>query len=198
MEKEKWIRETWFPNHIAKIEQHGDIQVIKWYNESSGRYAMKFILDGNRMHIIGDVGTASFWFTETANVYNQSRYGLGYFAEKLECMKGDIYQFNNELACEYLLQMEQELEEKEEDLHAEKWDYDKDTLKSIMHLAEYCCSIEEWKQIVYNYEDFFFHLDQDWYEWAFDIGKKYSNRLLGYLVAIKMISEYLTQESEKK
>lgn len=196
MKKEIWIRENWFPNHIAKIEQHGDIQVIKWYNESSSMYSMKFLLDGNRMHITGDVGTASFWFTEKSSVHSQSKYELGYFAEKLECMKGDIYQFNDELAYEYLLEMEKELEEKEEDLCArnKEWTYDKDTLKSLLYLAQYCCSTEEWKQIVYNYEDFFFHLDQDWYEWAFDIGKEYSNRLLGYLVAIKMISEYLTQE----
>lgn len=182
--KDLWIEETWFENHVAEYQTHGDLKVLMWKAPNTGMYHARFVFDGNRMHVTGDIGTASFWFTEKADVFNQSQYNLGYFVEKLEAFKGEKYTFNSENAVEYLKDWRKELDENERD-------YSEDEMDKLIHLCKTCDSIEEWGEIIHQNSGFISQLDYEYYEWIYDIGNEYSNRLRGYLVALKMAAKQL-------
>lgn len=182
--KDLWIAETWFENHVAEYQTHEDLKVLMWKAPNIGMYHARFVFDGSRMHVTGDIGTASFWFSEKADVFNQSQYNLGYFVEKLEAFKGEKYTFNSGVAVEYLIGWRDELDENERD-------YSEDEMDELIHLCKTCDSIEEWKEMIYQNSGFISQLDFDYYEWIYDIGNEYSNRLRGYLVALKMAAKQL-------
>ena len=99
---EQEIKENWFKNHTATLEQHGDLEVLIWREPGTACYSCRYVFDGDKMYISGDIGEAVFWLTWKANVHSFNGKHIGYFFEKLRAYNGDKHDFNNEKAIKQL------------------------------------------------------------------------------------------------
>lgn len=186
---EKWIAETWFPEHKATLTQHGDLQVLHWGKEGTGNYHCRYVFDGNKMYISGDIGEAVFWLTWNASVHSFNGIHIHYFEEKLCAYSGDRRRYSSEAAVKKLEQWKEDLIEGEVDFDAEEFE-------EMIGAAESCSNKEEWAYSYVNelYSDFINELDPDYWEWIYDIGDEFPRRIIGYLVGLKMASKQLKEE----
>jgi hypothetical protein len=177
------IRERWFPNHEAIYTEHGDLKVLDWKQKGTIAYYIRYVFDGCRMYVSGDLGEAVFCFTEKADVHIQSQYSLGYFESKLEAYSEDRRDFNSEKAVKRLREWLNELKES-------GVEYDHDEMRELFEETRDCSSKEHWCHIV-NSHDFISDLDPDYWEWMYDIGDEIPLRIQAYLIGLKMASEQL-------
>ncbi len=74
-QKEKMIREMWFPKHIAVEKpfvsytdilnnKSETIKVIDWREPNTGHFAVRYILDRNRLLVAGDIGEAIYIWSQ--------------------------------------------------------------------------------------------------------------------------------------
>lgn len=183
---EKWIAEAWFPNHKATLTQHGDLQVLHWGQEGTGAYHCRYVFDGNKMYISGDIGEAVFWLTWNAGVHSFDDIHVHYFEEKLRAYSGDRRRYSSEAAVK-------ELEKWKKDLIEDEVDFDAEEFEEMIGSAESCSNKYEWAYEYVNglYHDFISELDPDFWEWIYDIGDEMPRRIIGYLVGLKMASKQL-------
>ncbi len=175
------IREIWFPDHIATYEQQGDLKVLKWKKEGTIAYSIRYVFDGHRMYVTGDLGEALFCFTETADVHIQSDYGLDYFESKLRAYDGERRDFNSDNAVRALREWLKRI--KDRDI-----EYDHDEMREFFDRARNCSSTDDWAHVV-NSTDFISNLDCDYWEWMYSIGDEMPMRIQSYLIGLKMAFE---------
>jgi hypothetical protein len=180
------IREVWFKNHQAKLTQHGDLQVLEWKEQGTSMYYCRYVFDGNKMYISGDIGEAIFWLTWKASVHSFDDINLGYFESKLAAYSEDRRDFNGRKALERIKEWKSQLDEEEEE-------YDTGEMDGLIASVESCSSKNEWAHEYVNgvYHDFISDIDQDYWEWIYDIGDEIPARIRGYLTGLKMASEQL-------
>jgi hypothetical protein len=177
------IRERWFLNHEAIYTELGDLKVLDWKQKGTIAYYIRYVFDGCRMYVSGDLGEAVFCFTEKADVHIQSQYSLSYFESKLEAYSEDRRDFNSEKAVKRLRGWLNELKES-------GVEYDHDEMRELFEEARNCSSKDYWCHIVNSY-DFISDLDPDYWEWMYDIGDEIPLRIQAYLIGLKMASEQL-------
>ncbi len=188
---EQEIREHWFKNHKATLTKHGDLQVLQWAEPGTSMYSCRYVFDGYKMYISGDIGEAVFWLTWKASVHSFDDIHIGYFEEKLQVYSGDKRVFDCQKAVKKLKQWKNELDE-------DGIEYDEDTMDELIESARNCNSSNEWCYEYVNgmFHDFISELDCDFWEWIYDIGDEIPARIHGYLMGLKMASEQLKNESE--
>jgi len=186
------IREYWFPNHIATIIKYGDITVLEWRKPNTCCYAVRYVFDGDKMYITGDIGEAVFWLTWRADVDSFNGISTSYFMEKMKAYSENTYDYDGKEASSYLKEWKDEhiedmcLSEDEKNEFLETFD-------ELMEDAENCSSEEEWGRECVNqkYDDFITEMDCDYWEWIYSIGRTVPCRILGYIVGLQMASEQL-------
>lgn len=185
---EKWIEETWFPEHKATLTQHGDLQVLHWGKEGDGTYHCRYVFDGNKMYISGDIGEAVFCLTWKASIDSFEDIHVYYFEEKLSAYSSSRRTYNSETAVKELKGWRNELIENEVDFDVEEFE-------EMIEAAESCSNKDEWAHGYVNdlYSDFISGLDSDYWEWIYDIGDEMPRRIIGYLVGLKMASKQLKE-----
>jgi hypothetical protein len=183
---EKHIRERWFPEHKATLTHHGDLQVLQWAKPGTSVYSCRYVFDGNKMYISGDIGTAVFWLTWKADVHSFNDIHIDYFEEKLDAYSGDRRNFNGEKAA-------QRLREWKKDLIKNGKRFDKSEFNELIYEAESCSSKDVWAHEYVNrrFHDFIYELDNDYWNWIYEIGDEIPARIHGYLLGLKMASEQL-------
>jgi len=191
-----------FKNHIATLTDLGNIKILDFADPNSSHYRIRFLFEEDycRLHISGDLGEL------VATNYNNMRFekftdftrNTGYFREKINCHSRplDVYDYN--LA-------EQELRER---IIEERWldnpeFYDlgytryEDDEESIIEEGIRC--------ILRDYENNgigtsgFQHLskiDEDAWEWAYDLGKKDTGILDLYMLAFTLATEQLKSKEK--
>ena len=192
-EKEQYIRKHWFSEHKAKLEKHGDLEVLTWAREDSGVYHCRYVFDGRKMYISGDIGEAVFWLTWEASLPSFQNIHIDYFEEKLQAYSGDKRKYNGDLAVKKLKEWRKGLLEGGHVFSEE----DVEMFDELFSIAESCGSKEEWIFECMNdryYSDFISELDHDYWEWMYDIGDEIPLRVYGYLVGLKMAWEQLREE----
>lgn len=184
--KDLHIREYWFPEHKATLTQHGDLQVLDWAKPGTGTYWCRYVFDGNKMYISGDIGEAVFWLTWKANVHSFDDIHLGYFVEKLQAYSGNRIDYNGKKAVQRLREWKTDLDENEKE-------YDTEEFLELVDAAESCSSQDEWVHECVNgqFHELIKELDYDYWEWIYGIGNETPMRIRGYLVGLKMASEQL-------
>jgi len=180
------IRESWFPQHKATLTNHGDLKVLDWAKPGTGTYYCRYVFDGNKVYISGDIGEAVFWLTWKADVHSFDDIHVDYFEEKLQAYSGERRKFNGEKAAQRLREWKGELDEDERE-------YDSEEFKGLLSAAESCSSQNEW---AYEYVNEKYHglikgLDHDYWDWIYEIGNEIPARIRGYLIGLKMASEQL-------
>lgn len=182
-DKERYIKENWFNNHVATYSEQGNLKVLDWKKPGTITYYTRFIFDRNKMYVSGDIGEAVFCFTEPVDVHVVAKYALGYFEGKLRAYHEARRDFDNDKAVKRLRKWLISLKES-------GIKYDHDDMREFFDEARNCNSTDEWGYIV-NKTSFISKLDQDYWEWIFNIGDAIPWRIHGYLIALKMASEQL-------
>lgn len=190
VELQKEIREQWFKNHIAKLTQQGNLQVLDWSAPKNSDYHCRYIFDGNRMYVSGDIGEAIFWFSSVIDLRSFEDTNIGYFNRKLVAFSGDKIEFNKGKA-------HKEIEEWKEEMisNLEEYTISENVFNKIHSAIDWCYNIKDWEQqINFELSEEVRELDQDYGEWLYDIGNDIPSRIVGYLVGLKMAVEQLKED----
>lgn len=188
-DKEKHIRNSWFKEHRAKLTQHGDLQVLDWKRPGTITYYCRYVFDGNKIYISGDIGEAVFWLTWKADIHSFNDIHIGYFEEKLAAYSDSRRDFDSNKAVRCLREWLNNLKETEKK-------YDHDEMRDLFEAARSCTSTDEWAHII-NSNEWISDLDNDYWEWMYKIGNEIPWRIHGYLVGLKMASEQLKADSTR-
>ena len=97
----KELKEYWFKDHKATLTKHGDLEVLDWRKPGTSNYAVRYIFDGYRMYVSGDIGEAVFNLTWKADINSFNGLHIGYFVEKMAA--GEKTTWDSEAAEEALL-----------------------------------------------------------------------------------------------
>lgn len=194
----KEIREYWFKDHKAEIEKHGDITILKWRNPNSSSYYVRYVFDGSRMYITGDIGEAVFNLTWKAEVHSFHDVYLRYFLEKMSTCSNGKYEFDSDTAKEKLIEWKAKVLE---DKGFENQDDKEEFLETFDEMIEdaNCCDGEQqwaWEYVNEKYSDFISEIDADYWEWIYEIGRVIPYHNYAYLIGLKMASEQLRKEGK--
>ena len=205
--KNEIIRKNWFSDHVAEYTQVNDkISILNWRKPNSSIYSVRYVMDGCRLYVSGDLGEAVFNLTWNATPESFEDINLGYFHEKLAAFHGDRYSFSSEEAVERL---QEEINNLENNYQDYGYDSENDeefidrisTLELMQDVATDCSKAKEWEtRIAYDgYDPLFDQLqkyDNDCWEWIFEIGNVIPRRVRAYLIGLKMANEQLKGDDE--
>jgi hypothetical protein len=183
---EQRIREVWFKDHIATLTEYGDLKVLDWKEPGTIIYYIRYVFDGSRMYITGDLGEAVFCLTWKADIHSFNGLSLGYFHEKLSAYHEDKYDFDSDKAVKRLREWLNDLKDNEVE-------YDHDEMKELFEEARGCGEEWEWIEVIHNHDDFISKLEPDYWEWFYNIGREYPARFISYLIGLQMASEQLSE-----
>jgi hypothetical protein len=183
---EKEIREKWFGTHVAKLTQHGDLQVLTWKRPNSICYYCRYVFDGSNMYISGDIGNAVFNLTWRAGVHNFNDISINYFKSKMSAYDDDKTDWDSNKAVKRLREWINELKK-------DGRKFDNERMQDLFSLARECDNKEQWDWRLQEDEryEFISKLDPDYWEWIYSIGDEIPYRVYGYLIGLKMASEQL-------
>lgn len=184
LDQDQEIRSHWFKDHQATYEEHGDLKVLQWKKPGTIYYMVRYVFDGCKMYVSGDLGEAVFCFTEKADLFRQCKYSLYYFEVKLTAFSEDRRGFDSDQAIQRLREWLKEIKEDEAI-------YDHDSMRELFEEARSCNSKSEWAGIVNQHSDFISELDCNYWEWFYNIGDVIPIRIRSYLVGLKMAAEQL-------
>lgn len=183
---EQYIKESWFKNHRATLTKHGDLKILDWRNPEKVFYYCRYVFDGNRLYISGDMGDAVFCLTWKADIHSFNDIHQEYFHEKLSAFSGPEYDFDENKAINRLKE-----EIKEHELRGQELGL----FNKLIEEIKGCCSTtDNWRYIVEENWKQISSYNQDIEEWIFDIGNIVPRRIQGYLIGLKMASEQLKQK----
>lgn len=183
---EKEIRKKWFYGHKATYKDQGDIKVLVWQKPGTAYYYVKYIFDGCKIYVSGDLGEAIFCFIETANIKVCRDYDLVYFHSKLSAYHEERYEFNSHEALLVLEEWKKELDKR-------GIQYDIYIMEELFKRIRECTSVNQWVGIVNNFSCFLSELDVDYGHWMYNIGNEIPMPVRGYLIGLKMAAEQLSQ-----
>lgn len=180
------IKERWFSQHEATLTQHGELQVLDWRRPGTNTYYCRYVFDGNKLYISGDIGEAVFWLTWKASIHSFDDINVGYFEEKLQAYSEDRRDYDEDEAVKSLTEWKKQLIEDGAIFDHEEFD-------EMIAAARNCSDKNEWAYEYVNgeYHEFISDLDADYWEWIYDIGDMIPLRIRGYLVGLKMASEQI-------
>jgi len=176
------IREEWFKDHVATYTNHGDLKILEWKKPGTIIYMVRYVFDGNKMYVSGDLGEAVFCFTEKADLGRQSKYDLHYFEGKLMAFSDDRRDFDSDQAVKRLREWLKDLKES-------STNYDNYLMRLLFSDVRSCGSVSEWHHHVDNYSQLISKLDHNYWEWMYDIGNVIPTRIRSYLIGLEMAAE---------
>ncbi|MBP2652605.1 MAG: hypothetical protein H6Q73_174 [Firmicutes bacterium] len=186
-EIEKVIREKWFKDHIATLTQHGDLQVLDWGRPDSITLYCRYVFDGSKMYISGDIGEAVFNLTWKAGVHTFDDVNIGYFKSKMSAFCDEKIDFDSDEAVKGLREWLKRLRK-------DQIDYDHDQMKDLFDLARGCENRQQWGWRLQDHRYYFIEeLDRDYWEWIYSVGDVIPARVYAYLIGLKMASEQLRE-----
>lgn len=200
---EKTIREDWFKEHKAELTQQGDLQVLEWYKPNTSFYYCRYVFDGSRLYVSGDMGEAVFRFTEKATLEKISKYDLHYFHGKLSAFCEEKYSFDSDRAIERIKEEIEQAEENrdiDDDGKEEISDRNKEingyicTLTELIVSSKECSYKDAWDYEVNQQYDYLTDYDTDVAEWIFKAGDVIPSRIHGYLIGLLMALEQLKKQ----
>lgn len=185
-----------FKDHIATFTDYGNIKILDFKRPNSSEYRIRFLFEEDycRLHISGDLGEliASNYNNMTYEKFSGFVNDVGYFEGKIDCHNRPIYTYDKDLAGEELLEMA----EKDDWLRfSDKYKYEDDEEERLNDIID---------DILYDFDDErgigskgyeeLNDLEDDAYEFAYDLGKKETGILDLYMLAFKLAKEQLNSQ----
>ena len=201
------IRENWFKDHVATFEKLNDrVSTLSWGKPNSSFYYIRYVFDGCKLYVSGDLGEAVFCLTEKASIESMSKhYDVYYFHGKLSALSEDKYSFDEDKAIErikYEIEETKENRDIDEDGLQEKTERNMhinsyiSVLNRLMEESKSCCNKSNWDYVVNQVYDDLTNYDCDVYEWIFSAGDVVPNSVRAYLIGIKMACEQLKNKQK--
>lgn len=183
-----------FKNHIAIFTDYGNIKILDFKNPESSHYRIRFLFEEDycRLHISGDLGelTATNYYNMTFDKFTDFVNDTGYFEEKIDCHNRAIYYYDEDVAREELTK------------HINEY-YLLDTYEPYSSMTDEEKLDDVLYDIMYNFSDTkgisekglqkLSELDNDAWEWAYNIGKKSTGILDLYMLAFKLAMEQIKE-----
>ena len=185
-----------FKNHIATFTDYGNIKILDFKNPKSYDYRIRFLFEEDycRLHISGDLGEliASNYNNMTFEKFSDFVNNVGYFEQKIDCHNRSIYTYDEDLAREALLEMA-----KNHDwlLFSDKYSYEDDDEKRLNNIID---------DILYDFDentgigregyDELRNLEDDLFEFVYNLGKKKTGILEIYMLAFKLAKEQIDKQ----
>ena len=103
------IQKQEFADHVATLQDYGDIKVLDFQKPGSNYYRIRFMFeeDHDRVHISGDLGELiayNYAGLNFRNFIDYCRRDCVFFKLRVRCSSNSIYTYDRELAEEQLLQ----------------------------------------------------------------------------------------------
>ena len=187
-----------FKNHIATFTDYGNIKILDFANPNSSHYRIRFLFEEDycRLHISGDLGEliATNYNNMTFNKFADFINNTGYFEEKVDCHNRAFYCYDENVARQDLKERfeEYELLNLSSDLYGYSWvDDDEKILEYILDDI-----LHDFSDITgiggKGYEELS-KFDSDYWEWAYDLGRKSTGILDLYMLAFRLAMEQLKE-----
>ena len=209
-----------FKDHVATvIDIDEDTQILKMGKEGTRIYSIEFVFRKNYIYVSGDVGSAVFNTTWKPKWdYDWERTGLGYFASKCECCKGDIFVFDEDAAIQqckeyykegYFYSMPDDEYERlfeylknsatwdtwswiEDDEEIEEYEDDKEVLKQMFCVIKAIISSSSVDGYIYTLQsDHDFEDFNDFFEFGYGFGKELNSYFEIWLLALRLAKKQL-------
>lgn len=187
------IRNEWFKEHKATVTKLSDrVTSIDWKRDSSGFYAVRYVFDGDKLYITGDLGQALYWLTWQGTPASFKNVHYGYFNEKRQCSSRSFFEYNADAfdkeVDEYMEEITVGLTEIKRGMYEEMFQ----EMKSIME--QYPCNPEVQSFVMFNacmeYENADkLDIDTEQADFLSKFGRVPSTSHLAYLEGLKMIAE---------
>lgn len=182
-----------FKNHIATLTDYGNIKVLDFANPNSSHYRIRFLFEEDycRLHISGDLGEliATNYNNMTFNKFADFVNNTGYFEEKVDCHNRAFYYYDEDTARN---ELKERFEEYELLDYADEYSWQDNDEKRLEYIL---------RDILYDFSDDtgigskgyeeLSKFDSDYWEWAYDLGKKSTGILDLYMLAFKLAMEQL-------
>lgn len=197
---EKEIREYWFKDHKAELIDMGEIQVLNWRNPNDNNYSVRYVFDGYKLYISGDIGEAVFNLTWKATVHSFEDMYAGYFLSKMSTCSNGKYEFDSCEAEQKIIEWKNKLLQDDEfESDDEKREEIIDTINEMIEDMKSCNSEEQWAWEYVNekYNDFISEYDQDYWEWMYEIGRVTPYHNYAFLIGLQMASKQLKNKNTK-
>ena len=184
-----------FKNHIATFIDYGNIKVLDFANPNSSHYRIRFLFEEDycRLHISGDLGEliATNYNNMTFNKFTDFVNNTGYFEEKVDCHNRAFYYYDEDVARQELKEKFEEYEWLDYTDDYSWQDNDEKRLEYILNdiLYDFSDNAGIGSQ---GYEELS-KFDSDYWEWAYDLGKKSTGILDLYMLAFKLAMEQLKE-----
>lgn len=145
-------RKEWFKDHRAKLTTPSvEISVLNWANPKSWNYGCRFIIHRHWLCIVGDIGEATFGWSEDLTLEFLAQIDFGYFLSKCRASpEGRRFeQWDADVLELYRLERLSELKQRAgTDDEAEE---DKAELEVLENNSN--CAKDEWDSAVRDYYD---------------------------------------------
>lgn len=181
-----------FKEHIATFTDYGNIKILDFKRPNSSEYRIRFLFEEDycRLHISGDLGEliASNYNNMTYEKFSDFVNNVGYFEEKIDCHNRPIYTYDEELAREELLKMA-----KDNDwlLFSDKYPYEDDEERLDNIIDDILYDFDSSTGIGRQGYDELSDLEDDVFDFAYELGKKETGILELYMLAFKLAKEQL-------
>ena len=116
--KECGLKESdiiFFKNNKLKIEKQGNIKIMHFKNPKNYKFYLRYIFDGYRIIVSGDLGVASYNFYNDMDIYFFEDCYYDYFNSKCECSSTRLMKSVNIAQRVHLLGLKLILEELKKD-----------------------------------------------------------------------------------
>ena len=182
-----------FKDHVATFTDYGNIKILDFKNPNSSEYRIRFLFEEDyfRLHISGDLGelTASNYNNMTYEKFSDFVNNIGYFEQKIDCHNRKIYIYDEDQARKELLET---AKNNEWLLFSYKYDYEYDEEERLNDIID---------DILYDFDndrgigskgyDELSDLEDEAFEFAYNLGKKETGILELYMLAFKLAKEQL-------
>lgn len=181
-----------FKEHIATFTDYGNIKILDFKRPNSSEYRIRFLFEEDycRLHISGDLGEliASNYSNMTYEKFSDFVNDVGYFEQKIDCHNRPIYTYDEELAREELLKMA-----KDNDwlLFSNKYPYEDDEERLDNIIDDILYDFDSSTGIGRQGYDELSDLEDDVFDFAYELGKKETDILELYMLAFKLAKEQL-------
>ena len=194
----KELKEHWFKKHKATLTKQGDLEVLDWREPGTNNYAVRYVFDGYKMYVSGDIGEAVFNLTWKAGVHSFNGIGIDYFVEKMDA--GEKVTWDSEEAEKSLTEWKEERLKDKEYYFEDKTEQTKFEIlvDNLIDAVNECNSEEQWAWEYVNevYRDDISEFDPDYWEWMYTIGNVVPHHTYGFLIGLQMASEQLKNSSQ--
>lgn len=184
-----------FKDHIAQFTDFGNIKILDFKNPNSSHYRIRFLFEEDycRLHISGDLGEliATNYYNMTFDKFSDFVNNTDYFKEKVDCCSREIYYYDKDVAREQLTEHINEYHLLD---YTDKcfWENEDEKLEDV--LDDILEDFSDKTGIGSKGYDVLSDLDDEAWEWAYDLGKKKTGILDLYMLAFKLATKQLKSQ----